>query len=168
MSKLYCNVTNGKIDKPNKLPPTLSSITDYGETINPSSLSDDVLCKHFGYFLYIQPVFNSNKKQLGDYILLEGRKTIGRKIENLNVNVPQQRLLMTRMLNKKMLERLSDTDWYFIRRLELGDKIPESVTKHRNIVRSNGAILKSKINSLRNPDDTMNFKRIFLEKLKNI
>lgn len=169
MSKLYCKFIDGKFSPADKLPPTATSITDYGETINPSALPDDILAKHFGYYPYKPSTdYDPDIYFLGGAMFNKERDTVVREIVPLTINVTEERNMMILNLTKKVFDRLSETDWYFIRKFEAGKEVPEDIINLRNKIRSNNDLLESKINSLRNPMDTLKFKKIFFEKLKNI
>lgn len=168
MSKLYCKVIDGKIQEPSKLPSSASSITDYGETINPSSLPDEVLAKHFGFYLYIRPEFDPKEKTLGDLMFLPGRQKVTNKLKNLVIRVSDEKQDMRVLLRRALYRRLAESDWYVIRKFETGKEIPKEVEKSRKTIRDNGELLMKAIDKLRDPRETLEFKEIFLSKIKNI
>jgi len=136
---------NGSIKEFSSLPNT------YGNIISGfGSLSDEDLAKWGFYDIEVDSEYNSKIHIQGDISFDSSKKKFvkGKSNKTWSDSVAQMKTQKIIKLKKLAMSNLAETDWYVIRKAELGTSIPSSVTTARAAIRSTVETKTDEINAL--------------------
>jgi len=135
---------NGEIKIYNKLPNSWKGVMG-----NFSKLSNEEI-KEYGFYDVVMPSFDNQIEELGNMFFKESidaytypvnEKNILETLEQLKENKKNQ-------LKFNVKNKLKETDWYYIRKLQRNIDVPAEIEAERNTLLSEYDVKKEEINSL--------------------
>jgi len=135
---------NGEIKIYNKLPNSWKGVMG-----NFSKLSNEEI-KEYGFYDVVMPNFDNQIEELGNMFFKESidaytypvnEKNILETLEQLKENKKNQ-------LKFNVKNKLKETDWYYIRKLQRNIDVPAEIEAERNTLLSEYDVKKEEINSL--------------------
>jgi len=135
---------NGEIKIYNKLPNSWKGVMG-----NFSKLSDEEI-KEYGFYDVVTPSFDNQIEELGNMFFKESidaytypvnEKNILETLEQLKENKKNQ-------LKFNVKNKLKETDWYYIRKLQRNIDVPAEIEAERNTLLSEYDVKKEEINAL--------------------
>ena len=135
---------NGEIKIYNKLPNSWKGVMG-----NFSKLSDEEI-KEYGFYDVIMPSFDNQIEELGNMFFKEsiGAYTYPVNEKNILETLEQLKENKKNQLKFNIKNKLKETDWYYIRKLQRNIDVPAEIETERNTLLSEYDVKKEEINAL--------------------
>ena len=135
---------NGQIKLYGSLPKSWGNIIGGFNT-----LSDEEV-KEYGFYNVVNPDFDNATQNFGDIYFDENNEVFTYSVEDIVFNETLAELKESKIesLKEYTNEKLSETDWYVIRKVERDIDIPQDIQDARNTILSEHNTKESEINAL--------------------
>ena len=135
---------NGQIKLYGSLPKS------WGNIIGGFNTLSDEEAKEYGFYDVVNPDFDNATQNFGDIYFDENNEVFTYSVEDIVFNETLAELKERKIesLKEYTNEKLSETDWYVIRKVERDIDIPQDIQDARNTILSEHNTKESEINAL--------------------
>ena len=174
---MKARLEKGEIKQYNEIPKAFLTVAEYLPTIeghnldensnalpyiegqivkDADTLSDDTL-KLFGFFDYVRPQYDSRIEELGDIYFNDEIFTQDVQDRDLALTLEEYKQNVISNYDYTLHQEFSKTDYYYIKKLELGTEIPKDVLDARTALRAEAEVVKAEINALATKKDVLTY-----------